>query len=798
MNCKKYVLTNTGDTSVNFNYRRCDDAMWMYQVPLKSNQTKNIFLLNNTYSTAFPTKIVLNDEGDFPPASDVISVAFGSQYESGSIYATYVVKTSQPVADDTLVTFTDTLYVKTGTPIVNNVSLLIYKGLSSNSTRVFVPDADYNNLTGKNLLSNQVYSSSTPTNNVFSTSQTAVAVTSAVYEVSRCCSLGTTGQIKLPTTVTVGQAVLATDGFVYQINSVSTSTQPNLVWSGQDPFPSCLVSVATYPCSGGTARYYFSDCCDKTKSYFVIGMPDRFGTADIAYQITTLEGITFCGRNFGTRPIAGAVTVTYYSHIAPPAGVINCEWCISNYPCASPTPTPTPTVTRTPPICWNCPQPYNWQLDNSGNCIRFQTTGATAPVNPWQLSAATNNLLYSTGGTRFYSNYLTNGTGTVAQINSNINVWINQTFLFRTGPMNRCSIWTTSRPNTGWLPLNTWIGFSVCINVTTTKTYYIGLGADNAFRLNLDGVTILDNTLPGGESNTFATFTYWNVYPITLTAGNHTLQLLGINFSSIGSFGCEIYDNTFNQLTAATNVNQINIIYSSSGQSRTDISLSYPANQQLAQGWTCPNGYYYSTCSGCVQTVMCVPLTPTPTATKTATPTKTPTVTPTKTKTPTVTPTKTATPTFTPTKTKTPTPTPTIPVCLIPPVYVGYNVENTCNPVALNVYNPILSVDFIIVPSRILVGSPLIPCLAAGTCPQATVTYSINGGSIVTINSNIWSENATLPYRLGCSIETYHIESQINMLAYQGQTVTVNYSVSFPSNPTLTFTQSITETIPTC
>jgi hypothetical protein len=69
MNCKKYVLTNTGDTSVNFNYRRCDDNMWMYQVALKPAQTKTIFLLEDSFSTAFQT-VSLVDEGNFPPISE--------------------------------------------------------------------------------------------------------------------------------------------------------------------------------------------------------------------------------------------------------------------------------------------------------------------------------------------------------------------------------------------------------------------------------------------------------------------------------------------------------------------------------------------------------------------------------------------------------------------------------------------------------------------------------------------------------------------------------------------------------
>jgi hypothetical protein len=69
MACSKYTLTNTGSTIVNFNYQRCDDAMWEYQVELTPNQTKNIWLLNDTYSTAFPTSIVEIDLGVFPPLS---------------------------------------------------------------------------------------------------------------------------------------------------------------------------------------------------------------------------------------------------------------------------------------------------------------------------------------------------------------------------------------------------------------------------------------------------------------------------------------------------------------------------------------------------------------------------------------------------------------------------------------------------------------------------------------------------------------------------------------------------------
>jgi hypothetical protein len=71
MACSKYTLTNTGSTVVNFNYRKCDDSMWQYQVNLNPNETKNIWLINGTYDVAqvFESKIVLVDDGVFPPTS---------------------------------------------------------------------------------------------------------------------------------------------------------------------------------------------------------------------------------------------------------------------------------------------------------------------------------------------------------------------------------------------------------------------------------------------------------------------------------------------------------------------------------------------------------------------------------------------------------------------------------------------------------------------------------------------------------------------------------------------------------
>jgi hypothetical protein len=72
MACSKYTLTNTGSTIVNFNYRRCDDSLWEYQVELNPNQTKNIWVINGTYTIApvYQSIVSLVNQGTFPPISE--------------------------------------------------------------------------------------------------------------------------------------------------------------------------------------------------------------------------------------------------------------------------------------------------------------------------------------------------------------------------------------------------------------------------------------------------------------------------------------------------------------------------------------------------------------------------------------------------------------------------------------------------------------------------------------------------------------------------------------------------------
>ena len=321
--------------------------------------------------------------------------------------------------------------------------------------------------------------------------------------------------------------------------------------------------------------------------------------------------------------------------------------------CNGTTPTPTPTAQ-----CGTCPG-SGWEPYEAGTCYRINVTGATAPVSSVPL-VRRSGVEYSVSGTSFYdTGFNSDGTGTILLNSSTAPLWKNSPINFVNGPMNRTAVWYSAYTIT-----NTWLGFSTCLTgITSENTYYVGIGADNEYKLVLDGVEIL-NTL-GGSMPELEKFNWWHVYPVTIPSGNHTLELYGLDYGIIAGFGMEIYDNTLAELTGATTLGDLNIIFSSSGYTVADL-VQTTGGTYLSSGYTCPSGYVYSTCSGsCIEYEYCntVP-TPTPTQTETPTPTPDPTQTPSQTQTQTPTPsvtiglTPTATETNTPTPTETPTSTP--------------------------------------------------------------------------------------------------------------------------------------------
>jgi hypothetical protein len=70
-------------------------------------------------------------------------------------------------------------------------------------------------------------------------------------------------------------------------------------------------------------------------------------------------------------------------------------------------------------------------------------------------------------------------------------------------------------------------------------------------------------------------FKYWHIYPVTIFEGDHILELYGLNNSDDAGFGCEIYNNTAQQLITATTLNDLNIIFSSSRANRCKCCSKY-------------------------------------------------------------------------------------------------------------------------------------------------------------------------------------------------------------------------------
>ena len=247
-----------------------------------------------------------------------------------------------------------------------------------------------------------------------------------------------------------------------------------------------------------------------------------------------------------------------------------------------------------------------WSGYNETQCYRITTSAATAPVSP--LPVVTNGESYYSGnGTRFYNvgGYTVSGnspTNTYAATSTTEFVW-DSGGSSSLGPQNRSGIWASTGSSA--LPYQTWLGFSVCLTgITESKTYYVGIGGDNNFRLSLDGITLL-NTKGGPYDGSTQAFQYWHVYPVVIGAGQHTLEVWGLNNTSQGGFGCEIYNNTLSELTAATVYNDLNVLFTTSGQSLFTVVQS-TGGTYLSSGYTCSSGYTYSVCdNACIKYEFC-------------------------------------------------------------------------------------------------------------------------------------------------------------------------------------------------
>lgn len=171
----------------------------------------------------------------------------------------------------------------------------------------------------------------------------------------------------------------------------------------------------------------------------------------------------------------------------------------------------------------------------------------------------------------------------VVNINTPATVW--------TGPtgsrLNTVGVWTTAG---GGAPTNEWIGFTHCVDIPTSKTYCIGIAADNKIRFKIDGTLVMQAT------NFIAfNFNYWHVFEINLTQGFHVIQVEGLNVAGAASFGAEIYDATSAILQAMTTVAQVQgvTIFSTFDKIGAGTNIFDVGENS---GYTCPPGSVFNNC----------------------------------------------------------------------------------------------------------------------------------------------------------------------------------------------------------
>jgi len=156
MACSKYTLKNTGNKISLFTYQRCQDGIWQYEVPLSAGQSKNIWLVDDTYSTVSNTiKIVSSSQ--FPaPEPEVeeywLDTDLSLEIRAGSLYFDYILKSNIAAPTDITIKFTSSLETFYGDNILINGEVTIKEGEYEGKTTYFYEEQFIENLTGEQSL----------------------------------------------------------------------------------------------------------------------------------------------------------------------------------------------------------------------------------------------------------------------------------------------------------------------------------------------------------------------------------------------------------------------------------------------------------------------------------------------------------------------------------------------------------------------------------------------------------------------------------------------------------------------
>ncbi len=242
---------------------------------------------------------------------------------------------------------------------------------------------------------------------------------------------------------------------------------------------------------------------------------------------------------------------------------------------------------------FGCPVGYSGNVNNDG-CEKIIVTAATFNGSGTTIVGGDNSTDYGQFGTYFYPNIqstalpvyydastlLNNTGGTITALNiNNANPFWHNSGTTSNGRLNQVGLSASSTE---------FLGFSKCLDLPYSGTYYLAVAADNESKVMVNGALVMNFS---GSSQ--LNFKRWSVFPFNLMSGKNIIEMVGKNLGSISAFGAEIYDPiNYATLTGATSTGstQANAIFSTLDYigSFWDIGTTV--------GYSCPSGYSLDKC----------------------------------------------------------------------------------------------------------------------------------------------------------------------------------------------------------
>lgn len=166
-----------------------------------------------------------------------------------------------------------------------------------------------------------------------------------------------------------------------------------------------------------------------------------------------------------------------------------------------------------------------------------------------------------------------------------LNPFFGENFDNMNGRLNTVGIWDCAATEDEWL------GFSTCINVEEDGEYVLGAGADDEFRIYVDGnlVSNGDNNIHGGN------YRYWWMTPIQLSAGPHVIQMEGYDHGGEHAFGAEIY-GPFAPGSTVDDAAMMALDYENNIIWNTNERLGGTFDVGEDSGYSCPDGTSLNLC----------------------------------------------------------------------------------------------------------------------------------------------------------------------------------------------------------